>query len=500
MTKVLLINPFLTIYPDDPAGINPVLSLAYLAGYLESKKVEVKIIDIAAEGANQIKKIKNKVRYGLGDKEVVRKIKEYGPRIVGITCQSTLHAEDACETARLVKKASKNILVVMGGAHPSSTPEEVLKDKNVDIVVRGEGEVTFEELIKNYPKNRDFSDIKGISWRKGQKIIHNPPRLLVENIDSLPFPARHLLPMEIYFNEAQKNTSYNMRKRVFTMITSRGCPGNCIYCAVRTVWGRSWRGRSPGNVVDEIESLVRDYHAEEIHFLDDSISVDTKRLSGICEEIVEREINIKWTVPNGIAIWLLDKKLIKKMKASGCYRLTFGLESGNKRILHDFVGKDYNYAKAKKMISFASKLGLWTLGTFIIGFPYETEGQIEETIDFAIDTDLDFATFYLANPFPGTPLFEIYKKEKLLPPGGAYEIVRGCRSKLFSYEELTGFQQEAFSRFLKSRWRKPSLLLRKLNSTENAFYTIKLLKNFLPALFNQSGIKDKGIASFWKKK
>lgn len=495
--RVLLINPFLTVYPDDPAGINPVLSLAYLAAYLRSKKIIVKIIDIAAEGAGNRVVIGNKIRYGLEEEEIISRIKEFNPQVVGITCQSTLHAKDSLESAKIAKKAVKSSLVVMGGAHPSAVPEEVLANKSVDVVVRGEGEITFLEIIKNYQKKNGLENIEGISFKKGSRIIHNSPRTPIKNLDLLPFPARDLLPMDIYFSEGSKNPDFNYGKRVITMVTSRGCPGRCVYCAVKAVWGRVWRGRSPKNVVDEIEELVSEYRTDEIHFLDDSLSVDKKRLEGICDELIKRKIQIKWTTPNGIAVWLLDKKLILKMKKSGCYRLTFGLESGNKEILKDFIGKEYEYDKAREIIRFASKAGLWTVGTFIIGFPFEKADQIKDTIDFAISTDLDFATFFIANPFPGTPLYDMYKKEKLLPAGGAYEIVRGCSSKYFSHQQLINMQSAAFSSFLKSRLHKPLNIFLKINSISDLLYTLKLAKRFFSVY--GSSVKNLGISALWKK-
>jgi len=496
--KVLLINPFLTVFPDDPSGVSPPLGLAYLAAFLRRSGIEVKIIDAAAEGIDNQVKIGGKTRYGLSNEDLRKRILDFDPQIVGITCPSTLHAKDAHETAKLVKECHKNILVVMGGAHPSAVPEEVLKDRNVDLVVRGEGEATFLDVVKNYSKTKNLKRILGISYRKSKKIIHNLSRPLIKNLDLLPFPDRHLLPMEIYFREAEKAVNYNFHNRVVTMITSRGCPGNCIYCAVKTVWGRTWRGRSPENVVDEIEEIVQEFKVKEIHFLDDSLAVDKKRLAGICEEIIRRKLPIKWATPNGIAIWQLDKILLAKMKKAGCYRLTFGLESGNKKILNNFIGKHYDYHRARDLIRFASRIGLWTVGTFIIGFPYETLEQIEDTISLAVASDLDFAVFYLANPFPGTALYEICRKENLLPPEGVYENVRGCRSRHFSQEELEEIQGEAFDRFLKSRIKKPLIFLSKIESLGSLTYTAKLGKNLIGVLFCRSAVREKGIAALWK--
>lgn len=497
--KVLLINPFLTLASDDPAGISPALGLGYLAAYLEKNKVDVSVLDIAAEGIHKTKKIGKKIRYGLVEEEIKKKIKEIDPKIVGITCQSTLHAQDAHETAKIVKQVDKQILIIMGGAHPSSNPREVLNDKNVDVIVKGEGEVTLLEIVKNFRKGRRIDQILGTFVKKGKKIFENQPRPFIKDINVLPFPARHLLPMKIYFREMAQHTNYVMRNRPMTMISSRGCPGNCIYCAVKVVWGRLWRGRSAKNVVDEIENLIKDFDANEIHFIDDSISVDAKRLESICDEIIKRKIDIKWTTPNGIAVWLLNKKLLLKMKKAGCYRLTFGLESGNHETLHNFIGKHYDYDKAKEIISFASKIGLWTIGTFIIGFPYEKKESIEDTISFAISTNLDFAVFYIANPFPGTPMYDIYLSEKLLPANNAYEVVRGCKTKYFTHQQLTAIQGEAFSRFLQSRMKKPWRFISKLKSFEDLIYTFKIGKNLSRLFFNQTLVRTKGIAALWEK-
>lgn len=497
--KVLLLHSFLSVLADDPTGISPVLGLAYIASYLKKNGVDVKIIDAAAEGINHKIKVGNKIRFGLSEKEIKKRIKAFSPDIVGITCISTPHSSDAHQAARIVKEVNGKILVIMGGAHPSSNPQEVLKDKNIDIAVRGEGEVTFLEIIRKFEKGEKLDNVLGTFIRKGRNIFGNPPRPLIENIDSLPFPARDLLPMAVYFNEDKKNSQYEMRNRVTSMVTSRGCPGDCVYCSVKVIWGRLWRGRSPKNVVDEIESLIKDYKVNGISFLDDSISVNAQRLEGICDEIIKRKLDIKWTTPNGIAIWLLSKEQIKKMKEAGCYRLTFGLESGNKEILNNFIGKYYDYKKAKELISYCSSIGLWTVGTFIIGFPYETRKQIEDTIRFAISTDLDFAVFYIANPRKGTAMYEIYKQEGLLPEEGDTSIIRGTKTKIFSHEELISLQSEAFNRFLRSRLKNIWKLFSKIRSPEDLFYTLKLGKNYLYLLTNNAAMKSKGIVSLWKR-
>ena len=495
-TKILLINPFLTTLPDDPARPSPSLSLGYLAAYIE-RYYDVRILDISTEGKNVAQQIGQKKRVGLTNGGIRKYLSEYRPDVVGITNPSTFHANDAFEVAKIVKETDRNILVVFGGAHASSDPESVLQNTEVDIVVIGEGEETLLEIVRRYENEERLDDIAGTCVRQGGSIKNNPPRKYIEHLDSIPFPARHLLPMDIYFETALKETNYAMRNKIATVITSRGCPGKCIYCAVKTVWGRRWRGRSPQNVVDEIEHLNRKYGVGEIHFLDDSISVNRDRLMGICDEIIRRKLDIKWTTPNGIAIWLLNEPLIKRMKEAGCYRLTFGLESGNSETLR-YLGKRYDYDHAKKIIKYAHRIGLWTIGTFIIGFPDEKRDSMEDSINFALNSYLDFAVFYIANPFPGTEMYEIYKREGLLDGLTPDQIVRGTSTKHFTHDELMEIQGKAFSTFLRSRMLKPWRALSKIRTVEDARYTVKLATKFINMGFGQLKFSKRGIAALWK--
>lgn len=495
--KILLINPYLTTLLDDPANPSLSLSLGYLAAYLE-KYYEVRILDIASEGKNTKQQINGKLRVGLTEEEIKKYLSDYGPHIVGITNPSTLHAQDAYDIARIVKEYNNDTLVVLGGAHSSSNPELVISNKDVDLVVIGEGEETLLDIARAYASGKGIDSISGTHVRCADgKIRIQEPREYIKDLDTIPFPARHLLPMDIYFENLRNSTNYLMRKKAATMITSRGCPGKCIYCAVKTVWGRRWRSRSAQNVVNEIEQIMRDFGVGEIHFLDDSISVNKKRLMAICDEIIKRKLDIKWTTPNGVAVWLLDKPLVKRMKEAGCYRLTFGLESGNAETLA-YLGKKYNYEYAKEIIKYAHRIGLWTIGTFIIGSPEEKMESIDDTINFAVSSYLDFAVFYIANPFPGTEMFEIYKKERLLDDISLDEIVRGVGTKHFTQEELAGIQGKAFSSFLKSRMLKPWRGLTKIRSLEDVKYTINLASRFVHMGIGSLQFSKRGIAALWK--
>jgi magnesium-protoporphyrin IX monomethyl ester (oxidative) cyclase len=500
--KILLIVPPTTTYGADPTVpvAYPPLGLAYIAGFLEKAGHEVKILDAITSGIDIIAKEKNRTRYGLSDNKIFEEIESYQPDVVGITCMFTAYANDAHNTAKIVKKCCDKIPVIFGGAHASINPELVLKDKNVDMVVVGEGEITFLEIIEKLERKKDLNSVQGMVLRNNGEIVKNQARPYITDLDILPFPARHLLSMEKYI--AATDNKFAMRKPNTVMITSRGCPGHCIFCSIHSVWGHKWRARSAKNVVDEIEFLIEEYGMEEFYFMDDSMGASKKRLEQICDEIINRKLDIKWTAPNGIAHWTLDEKILYKMKKCGCYRLTFGIESGNIET-RKFIRKTYDLGQAKKVIKYANRIGMWTNCTFIIGFPYEKENSIEDTINFAIESDTDFATFYLLCPHPGTELYEIYKNENLLNFDhvlanenvsnedyaclGEILAAKGAKTKYISKEELRTLLTGAYRKFVFNRLislTNPTRILRKIRSLEDLKYTSKLVIIGISIIYN----------------
>lgn len=500
MMKVLLIVPPTTVYEPDPSVATPVtpLGLGYLAAYLEKNNVRVAILDALAERGGQVKITKKTRVYGLSDKQIFRRLEEYKPDLVGITSMFTAYSGDVHRIASLIKEYNHKVPVVLGGAHACIFPELLLQDRNVDLVAVGEGELTLMEIVHAVKSKRSFEEIPGTVVQIGERIVRNPQREFILDLDEIPFPARHLLPMEVYLKAA--DSPYVMRKPATNMITSRGCPGRCIYCSIHSIWGHRWRARSPENVLDEIELLVKKYRVREIDFMDDSISVDRRRLEIICDGIIKRKFDIRWTTPNGIAHWTLDKHLLKKMKKAGCYRITFGIESGNPET-RKFLGKPYPLDQAKELLVHANKIGMWTICTNILGFPYETREQMQDTIDFAIDCDTDLAVFYLLQPYPGTRVYEIFKKEKLINLDfvfspqklaskefariGKILAGRGARTKYFNEEQLRKILSLAYKTFIIKRFLSfldPRRILRKIKSREDFFYTLRIIKAGLASL------------------
>jgi len=216
---------------------------------------------------------------------------------------------------------------------------------------------------------------------------------------------------------------------------------------------------------------------KEIHFSDDNISVNKNRIIGICNEIIKRKLDIRWACPTGIAIWSLDEGLLRIMKKAGCYRLTFGLESGNKETL-DFIGKKYSYETAKKLIKLANKLGFWTASTFIFGFPQEKKESIDDTISLALNSDLDFALFYTPVIFPGTRLFDIFMGSGIKYDPGMLGVNNAYDSLHFSGEQLLKMRALANSLVIKKSLTRPLRFLNKIKSLEDFFYVMKIGNNF----------------------
>ena len=459
--KIALVYPPTTVYEGDPSKGSQIipLGLAYIGAVCE-KEHEVRIFDFSASDNVEIHN--GHTYYGTPKIEILAELHAYKPDILGIQCMYSAYAEDAYEIARIGKMLG--CLTVMGGAHASACYLEVLKNPEVDLVVIGEGEETFLEIIQKFANKENLSNIRGTAG--------NGLRPLIKNIDTLPFPALHLLPIKQYLTK-NRDALFNMRSAMF-VITSRGCPYNCKFCSVRSVW-KGWRYHSPERVVDEIEALINNYHIGEIHFVDDNIAVDLQRLENICDELIKRKVNIKWTTPNGITIWTLTEKVLEKMKQSGCYRLTFGIETACKKT-QEYIRKTHiDLKRAKEIIRKANELGIWTLSTFIIGFPDETQEDILETINFAVKSELDFAFFFLPMLFPHTDMTEDYRQRGLLEREGKFLSGRcGVSTLHLTGEELNVVQKNAYSRMIKSRIKRPFKVLEKIKSLEDLRYCTKL--------------------------
>ncbi|PIU01905.1 hypothetical protein COT68_00740 [bacterium (Candidatus Torokbacteria) CG09_land_8_20_14_0_10_42_11] len=467
------------------------LNLINIGSFLKAKGMNCKVYELGVFSDAEKILEGDRIRHGLSDDKIIKIIKKENPKIIGLGCMYSRHYIDVVNIAILIKKIDSAIKIIIGGNHATDLYALVLKNNCFDFIVRGEGEITFYELCKAIlAEKKIFLNIKGLAYKSNDKIIKTEDRKLIANLDDLPPLDYSLVDLKKYLGHSK--SPYIMRRPVMGITSSRGCPGHCVYCTVRAVWGRTWRAKSAVRTVDEIERLYKDYGVREFSFLDDSASVNKKRWNEICNRIIKKGLDIKWSTPNGIAHWTLDKPTLLRMKRSGCYRITFGIESGDIEI-RKFIGKPYPLAQAKELIQYANKIGMWTICTNIIGFPYETAEQMKNTVEFAKTSGTDFAAFYSLCPMPTSEVYQYFKKEGLLNFDSVFN------SDIFDYKkyeemnkmlndsaaptiyfkpgELKKITKNAYKSFITYRaftFLNPLRIIKKINSIEDLRYTIRL--------------------------
>jgi radical SAM superfamily enzyme YgiQ (UPF0313 family) len=455
MNRILLINPKF----KHLESILPPTGLSYLAAVLEKHKVSVKILD-----ANAL---------DLSLDNIQEEIASFKPTIVGITCTTPTFRE-ACEISKSIKSKDNKIHIVFGGAHPTILPEETIKQANADSVIRGEGELTLLEIAEKYDgTTHNLNSIDGLVFvdKKG-KIIHNQSRCLIENLNELPFPARHLLPMDRYFTPIAGN-------KFITILTSRGCPGGCIFCT-KFVFGSKFRARTPENIVEEIEQVTKEYDVRELNFMDDAFTCDAKRVEELCDLMIEKKINIPWRCSGGTRVDMVTEKLLSKMKKAGCIQISYGVESGDDGVLKQ-IGKQITTDQIREAFKKTKNVGIETVAFFMFGLPFDTIETMEKTIKFAKEIDPDYAQFTIATPLPGTPMYywvKKYAKKILIQEGDLNFFNQVCfETENFKKEDVLRLYKKAYKEF----YLRPGYIIKRitsrnfLNNTKKMWYAAKSL-------------------------
>lgn len=457
---VCLVNPSSKIvYGIMETPDFPPLGLQYIASILEKGGFTVKAIDMDSEGINL---------EGLKER-----LAEMKPFLVGITCTTPL-LKQAFKIAEIAKKTCK-AKTCIGGVHPTINPMEVIEGKFVDFTVVGEGELTFLELAKALSSPRkNLGKINGLVFRHGGRVIKNKPRELIKNLDDLPLPARHIFNMNKYsYPDASKAPT-------ISMITSRGCPGQCTYCCTKCIFGLFYRFRSADNIIKEIEHLIDEYDVKEIHIWDDNFTANKKRVLELCRKIREKGIHEKvlFSVPQGLRIDQVNEEILRALKSINVYSIGYGVESGNNRILK-LCKKNTTKAKARKTVALSKKLGFDVWCFFMLGLYGDTEKTIRETIDFAKELDPLFAKFLILKPLPGTEVFNQLEAKGLILDHDYEKLAVYAkpihRLSGVSPERLLELQKQAYKEF----YFKPKKILQHLIRIRS-WYRLKV--NFMAAL------------------
>jgi len=401
--KILLINPNNSVSLGSLRRMPTPLGLMYIAAVLEENRFSVSILDCALEGYDNVKIGKHSEIYGLEDDQIIEKIKNINPDLIGITCLMSKFEREIKRLCSLIKNfVSKDIITVLGGIHPTYFAKEMMTDcKDIDFIIKHEGEQKLVDFIKTFNENKNLENVNGLVFKDHNKIIENESTSKIKDLDSIPFPARHLIDMEKYIDIGLFSNPFPKRERMAQVLTSRGCPFHCNFCATQPYWGK-FRGRSAENIFKEIVFLKEKYNIQEIQFRDDNMTVNKKNALKLFKMM--EGLDLSWCA--GISMVDLDERMIKSMAKSGCYRLTLSPESGSKRVLKEIIHKPLKIDWVKPIINLVHKYDIDVHSDFVIGLPGETKEEMYETFKFAEDINTDSCAFFFASPFPGSSLYD----------------------------------------------------------------------------------------------
>lgn len=406
--------------PWGMAGKLPPLGLAYVAAALEKSGFQVEIYD----------------NYLLDRpiEEVKGEIRKRQPQIVGITCSSLTYSR-CIEMAKAAKEAYPACRVVVGGPHPSYMPETMLQHKEIDYVVVGEGEramVNLAKFILQGEPNSAIAKVPGVACKIGSEIARSKPEFIAD-LDTIPFPARHLLPMKMY----DRVLPYIDAKPVDTMSVLRGCPYKCAYCETRELWGTTCRAFSPQRVIDEIKHIAENYGTRGIYFVGDNFTINKKRTSDLCQLIKENKLDIKWTCETRTD--LVNKDVLTDMKSAGCQTIFFGVESGSLRIQQK-LNKNIDLEEVKRTFELCRQMGIRTATSFMLGIPGETVEDMQATFKFAKSLNPDVCMFNTYIACPGSKLYDEVVSQGLYDQMDNY--LARVKTKDFDYEMLQKIQRD----------------------------------------------------------
>jgi len=431
--KILLIETSRT-YHEKSKGVrlSLPLGLLYMGSVLEQEGFQVSVFNCLVSAKTRVKEIPGFLHHGVDDDYFKKIISEESPDIIGISCPFTAQFDNFVHAAKLAKEVLPDVLLVGGGPHFSVCGEDFLyKNPYVDCYISGEGEDPMLALVKAFDEGAPLDGIPGITHRSkdenGKTIIKKIPHVLMRDMDNIPLPAYHLIDMEMFFQyQLYGCEGYEVPisarldqggKKTISMITSRGCPFKCTFCSIALHMGKPVRAHSPEYVVSHIDKVVNEYGVEHIFFEDDNLTFKMKRTQETCERMIEKNINITWSTPNGVRADKLTKDLLALMKESGCAGLIVGTESGDQDTLDNIIKKDLKLDTVVRVARWCKELDIELTSFFIIGFPKETKQKIQNTIDFAVDLYKHYRVTPLLNvatPLIGTPLHDIVVRDQLL--------------------------------------------------------------------------------------
>lgn len=436
----------------------PSLSLPTIATPLIQKGYNVKILDLDLYDSPYL---------------VLQKtLNEFNPILIGITC-NTPFFKQAIKIAEIIKQYNKNIITVIGGPHSTIYPEEFLNKGCFDYAILGEGDFILLDILKVKKKIKSKDSLNNIAFIENNKIIKKEIKA-IKNLDRLPIPSWHLMEIEKY------QSSYILTKKNpgGPIETSRGCPGNCSYCN-KKIFGWHFRPKSPERVLKEIEFML-EIGFKELFIEDDLFSKDLSRAKKICDMIIEHKLKFPWWLINGIRVDSLDLELLQKLKKAGCYRVSFGIESGNQQVLND-VGKGITLEQIREAVKLTKIAKIEAFGFFMLALPLDTKETMQQTIDFSKELDLDVAKFAITIPYPGTRLYQKYEEQGLINTKDWSDYLQHkSTTKVYQHPNLDWKTIEYYyKKSFREYYLRPSYIFKRLKKNIREGTIFKDIKSFI---------------------
>lgn len=468
--KTIFINPPFLLqdrYGKDLKNFGAVsepLGIAYIAAILEKNNYPVSIIDAPA--------------LNLRASDIIKQLAKDPPDLVGITVLTPMH--DVLKIlAREIKENFSKIKIVIGGAHATALPKEILSEiKEIDYVCIGEGEETITDLVRFLEGKKEISEVDGLVYRIDGEVVFNKPRDFIRDLDEIPLPARHLLPMERYTLTTSKTKGVGYCP---TLIVARGCPFNCCYCS--HPFGRNFRHHSVEKILSEIKDLISKHNINQMNLEADTLTVDKKFFLDLCQGLIRVGISqkVRWTCESRVDT--IDEEMLEAMKGAGCWQISYGVESGVQRLL-DIINKGEKIEQIERIFRITQKKGITIRGFFMLGLPTETTEESWQTINFAKKLNSLWAQFTITIPYPGTTLFDMLRKDNEIRTfdWSCYNTWAGWAGKELPYvpkgrtvKELQGLQRKALISF----YLRPKAFLKFLRQVNS----LRTLNKYLLGLF-----------------
>lgn len=450
--SIILVRPRNVNIPTDVVSTQYPINIGYLSSWLKKNGINVKILDLEVDD--------------ISEETFIRFVRKNNPALVGFSCMSS-NILAGHRLAKIIKEALPDLKIAVGGPHSTAIPKRTLEEFTFfDIVVKGEGEITTVELYNALIKKADLKEVEGLVYRnfKGD-IVETSDRPLIDNLNILPFPDRDALPINLYERTHTSRAFSRLNKNIAEIMTARGCPFNCIFCASKVTFGRMVRYRSVENIIREMEECIGKYQTQHFSILDDTFTFRKDILYPVCEYLKEKKVT--WDCFTRVD--RINEEMVKKLVDSGCEKISFGIESGSEKILK-LIGKDISISQIKEAARICRKAGLRYLeATFMLGnHPLETKDDIQATLDLIKIVNPDLMGFSLTAPFPGTELNRVMKEGGYLVKEDWNEFVLyggtpSWKFKFTNVDELKKIQKK----FTKQFYLRPGYIIRQISKIKD---------------------------------